>query len=53
MRFTFKKNVICVLGVCGQMHGIVLWKHGEGWERNGDKIEPRNTSNLYTWQVCI
>ncbi|ODN00013.1 Sedoheptulokinase [Orchesella cincta] len=41
---------VVYIGVCGQMHGIVFWKSGQGWERNGDKIEPRVTSNLYTWQ---
>ncbi|CAL8110072.1 unnamed protein product [Orchesella dallaii] len=41
---------VVYIGVCGQMHGIVFWKSGQGWERSGDKIEPRVTSNLYTWQ---
>ena len=21
------------IAVCGQMHGVVLWKHGEAWSR--------------------
>lgn len=42
------------IAVCGQMHGVVLWKHGEAWSRNAkDQVVVDTTgavSSLYTWQ---
>ncbi|XP_042243608.1 sedoheptulokinase-like isoform X2 [Homarus americanus] len=40
------------IGVCGQMHGCMLWKHGEAWEQkpDSDRFEVGQVSNLYTWQ---
>lgn len=51
---------IKVIGVCGQMHGVMLWSNENGklcWERaevgaSGFKfeIDSSKVSNLYTWQ---
>lgn len=40
------------ISVCGQMHGVVYWKQGEGWTRNSrDQVEVgQSVSCLYTWQ---
>ena len=39
------------IGVTGQMHGVVLWKHGEAWSRNHyGRFEPGKVSPLITWQ---
>ncbi|XP_059048689.1 sedoheptulokinase-like [Achroia grisella] len=44
------------IGVCGQMHGVVLWKNGawEKVEKDGNVIRfeaiRENMSALYTWQ---
>ncbi|XP_068246527.1 sedoheptulokinase-like [Palaemon carinicauda] len=40
------------IGVCGQMHGCMLWKHGHAWEQKpeNDRYEIREVSHLYTWQ---
>ncbi|XP_042861022.1 sedoheptulokinase-like isoform X1 [Penaeus japonicus] len=40
------------IGVCGQMHGCMLWKHGQAWEQkpDSDRFEIREVSNSYTWQ---
>ncbi|MCL4136925.1 UNVERIFIED_CONTAM: hypothetical protein GTU68_040193 [Idotea baltica] len=40
------------IGVCGQMHGCMLWKQGTAWERKPDseRYEMKDVSNLYTWQ---
>ena len=28
------------IAVCGQMHGAVFWRHGDGWTRNSrDQVE--------------
>jgi len=52
------------VGVCGQMHGVVLWKSGGagqegGWIKNDVtglgriQIDRVTHSNLFTWQVGI
>nr|XP_053650940.1 sedoheptulokinase-like [Cherax quadricarinatus] len=40
------------IGVCGQMHGCMLWKQGEAWEQkpDSDRFAINQVSNLYTWQ---
>ncbi|XP_071550434.1 sedoheptulokinase-like isoform X2 [Panulirus ornatus] len=40
------------IGVCGQMHGCMLWKQGEAWEHKPDseRFAINEVSNLYTWQ---
>ncbi|XP_045624604.1 sedoheptulokinase isoform X2 [Procambarus clarkii] len=40
------------IGVCGQMHGCMLWKQGEAWEQKpeSDRFAINQVSNLYTWQ---
>ena len=48
------------IGICGQMHGIMFWKHDDttkAWEyvRRDNcvtrfDIIDNNVSNLYTWQ---
>jgi len=40
------------IAVCGQMHGVMFWKDGEGWIRNAkDQVVVGPTiSGLYTWQ---
>lgn len=40
------------IGISGQMHGIVLWKHGQGWSLNINGRFERGEvcSHLYTWQ---
>ncbi|XP_014662311.1 PREDICTED: sedoheptulokinase-like [Priapulus caudatus] len=39
------------IGVCGQMHGVVLWKSGEAWTRNNfGRCCTDKTSQLFTWQ---
>lgn len=40
------------VGVSGQMHGVVLWKSGAGWQRteNGQLCVGSHVSRLYTWQ---
>ncbi len=48
-----KEDLIAVksIGVSGQMHGIVLWKSGAGWQRNNyGRFEVDTVSQLYTWQ---
>ena len=40
------------IAVCGQMHGVMFWKKGEGWIRNAKDqvvVSPA-ISALYTWQ---
>ena len=27
---------VCYIGVCGQMHGCMLWSQGQSWERKPD-----------------
>lgn len=42
---------VSVIGVAGQMHGVMLWRSGEGWKRtNRGRFEKGLTSHLYTWQ---
>lgn len=47
------KKVKCI-GVCGQMHGIVLWKSESGceWLSKDESIRfiPKDVSQLITWQ---
>ncbi|TRY94452.1 hypothetical protein DNTS_011372 [Danionella cerebrum] len=47
------KDVKCI-GVCGQMHGIMLWKSKSGceWQSLDDTMRfvPRDVSQLITWQ---
>lgn len=39
------------IGVCGQMHGVVLWKSREAWTRNNfGRCCTEKTSQLFTWQ---
>ena len=40
------------IGVCGQMHGVMLWRSGEAWSRNArdQLVVGSNISSLYTWQ---
>jgi len=40
------------IAVCGQMHGVMFWKEGEGWIRNAkDQVSVGpSISALYTWQ---
>ncbi|KAK7076152.1 hypothetical protein SK128_005414 [Halocaridina rubra] len=40
------------IGVCGQMHGCMLWTQGSGWEKkhDSDRFEIKDVSHLYTWQ---
>jgi len=40
------------IALCGQMHGVMFWKDGEGWIRNArDQVVVGPTiSGLYTWQ---
>ncbi|CAH1105025.1 unnamed protein product [Psylliodes chrysocephalus] len=49
------RRIISKIGVCGQMHGVVLWKTENGdkpWKfiNNGYQIDEQKVSNLYTWQ---
>jgi sedoheptulokinase len=32
-----KLRLVTSVGVCGQMHGVVLWKQGKAWDRQGGK----------------
>ncbi|XP_043094242.1 sedoheptulokinase [Puntigrus tetrazona] len=48
------KKVKCI-GVCGQMHGVVLWKSKSGCERLSEdhgniRFNPEDVSQLITWQ---
>ena len=46
------------IAICGQMHGIMFWKHGQGWhwhpEHQGSKHQhwevSKQVSPVYTWQ---
>jgi sedoheptulokinase len=40
------------IAMCGQMHGVMFWKNGEGWIRNAkDQVVVGSAiSGLYTWQ---
>lgn len=40
------------IGVCGQMHGCMLWNDTSSWEKkqDSDRFEVCDVSNLYTWQ---
>ncbi|CAL4062281.1 unnamed protein product, partial [Meganyctiphanes norvegica] len=40
------------IGVCGQMHGCMLWNDTSSWEKkqDSDRFKVRDVSNLYTWQ---
>ena len=41
------------IGVCGQMHGVMLWRSGQAWSRNAREqlgVVGSNVSSLYTWQ---
>ncbi|KAM7398442.1 hypothetical protein PAMA_006380 [Pampus argenteus] len=39
------------VGLCGQMHGVLLWKAKSGCDwSNGDFFTARDTSQLITWQ---
>ncbi|XP_045172025.2 sedoheptulokinase-like [Mercenaria mercenaria] len=46
------KNRACVKCICvsGQMHGILLWNSDLQMSLEDEKLEVRNTSNLFTWQ---
>ena len=48
-----KEDLLRVRGVAisGQMHGVILWKNGEGWSRNQyGRYEVGQSSQLFTWQ---
>lgn len=50
-----KEDLLRVKGVAvsGQMHGVILWRDGEGWNRNQyGRYEVGQTSQLFTWQDC-
>lgn len=40
------------IGISGQMHGVLLWKGGEGWTQNhfGRYETTASVSQLFTWQ---
>lgn len=39
------------IGISGQMHGVLLWKKGQGWNQNSyGRFEVGKVSNLITWQ---
>ncbi|CAH1802058.1 unnamed protein product [Owenia fusiformis] len=42
------------IGICGQMHGVLLWQRNGAWKHNAQykrfDIECKSTSNLVTWQ---
>ena len=46
------------ISICGQMHGIMFWKHGQAWTWNCNpedssrhqQWEVGKTSPVYTWQ---
>lgn len=57
------KQVTCI-GVCGQMHGVMLWSYsnsdnqyddGQPWQKSDNDssrfdVNPEKVSSLYTWQ---
>ncbi|XP_065347974.1 sedoheptulokinase-like isoform X2 [Cloeon dipterum] len=50
-----KLKLITSIGVCGQMHGVVLWKQGSAWGYQGERLElstqaSGSVSAVYTWQ---
>ena len=48
-----KEDLLRVRGVAvsGQMHGVILWKDGDGWHRNQyGRFEVGQSSQLFTWQ---
>lgn len=51
-----KLQNVCTVGVCGQMHGCVLWREEAGHFTSGDDNHNQvlsgnsNCSNLVTWQ---
>lgn len=52
LNLIFLFQVQCI-GISGQMHGVMLWQHGQAWEwvdMQARNIKLDNVSNLYTWQ---
>ncbi|XP_059483457.1 sedoheptulokinase-like [Neocloeon triangulifer] len=50
-----KLKLVTSIGVCGQMHGVVLWKQGSAWGYQGERLELSTqasgaVSAVYTWQ---
>ncbi|CAB3359912.1 Hypothetical predicted protein [Cloeon dipterum] len=50
-----KLKLVTSIGVCGQMHGVVLWKQGSAWGYQGERLElstqaSGSVSAVYTWQ---
>ncbi len=48
-----KLQHVCAVGICGQMHGCVLWKDEAGHLDTDDTttaLANKNCSNLVTWQ---
>ena len=42
---------VVLVGISGQMHGVVLWKSDHGWsQNNAGRFSPDQVSQLYTWQ---
>ncbi|RDD42892.1 Sedoheptulokinase [Trichoplax sp. H2] len=47
------KSKVKAIGVCGQMHGCLLWQSDSCWEitkGNYESIQVTNCTPLYTWQ---
>ena len=48
------RSRITQIGVCGQMHGCVLWESNDAWQYHDDhsnySIDQTKISDLYTWQ---
>lgn len=47
-RYSLKS--IVKIGICGQMHGVVLWKRQCKWDDVVTGRNPEVISNLFTWQ---
>uniref|UniRef100_A0A673B3G8 Sedoheptulokinase n=1 Tax=Sphaeramia orbicularis TaxID=375764 RepID=A0A673B3G8_9TELE len=45
-----KRNRVRAVSVCGQMHGLLLWKPETGCDWSTDAFTPSDTSQLITWQ---
>ena len=38
------------IAICGQMHGIMFWKHGSGWIRNENSSQ--QVSDFLIEKIC-
>ncbi|KAM3868929.1 sedoheptulokinase [Diretmus argenteus] len=46
-----KLQHVCIIGLSGQMHGVVFWKDKSGCDwSNRDVFQAKDTSQLITWQ---